>query len=123
MSEWKKVCAAGDVPENGLQKFEIGGKELIIANHGAGYRAFPPFCPHMLEPLIVSGMMEGGVLTCGKHLWQWDLVSGEQRGLSEKDILFYNLKEEDGDLLVDLEKELLYDWTEEDELDDDDFFS
>ena len=123
MSDWKKVCAAEDVSETGLHKFTVNNIDLVVANYGSGLRAFPPFCPHMLEPLIVSGMMNGSVLTCGKHLWQWDLASGKQQGLSEKDILLYDLREEDGALFVDLEKELVYDWEEEDELDDDDFFN
>ncbi|MEK9673763.1 MAG: Rieske 2Fe-2S domain-containing protein [Rhodospirillaceae bacterium] len=123
MSDWKKVCAAADVPENALRKFDIDGKELAVANYGDGFRVFPPYCPHMLEPLAVSGMLDGGILTCGKHLWQWDLKSGEMKGLSEKDILLYDCKVEGGDILADLSQELSYDWEEEDELDDDDFFN
>jgi len=122
MSSWKKACALSDVPVNELRQFSVDGIDVVVANHGKGFRAFPPFCPHMQEPLVDSGMLDKCVLTCSKHLWQWNLSSGERVGISERDMLFYDVKEEDGALLVDLESELVYDWEEEDEMDDDDFF-
>ncbi len=123
MTNWTKVCAASDVPENELRKYDIGDIEVVVANYGGGFRVFPPFCPHMFEPLAVSGMLKDNVLTCGKHLWQWDLATGEKHGLSEKDMLFYDCKEDGGEIHADLSEQLTYDWEEEDELDDDDFFS
>lgn len=122
MSRWKKVCAVSDVPENQLRKFEVDGIEVVVANNGGGVKVFPPFCPHMREPLHVSGMLQDGVLTCGKHLWQWNIDSGARTGIAETDLLLYDVKEENGDLHVDLENELAYTWDEEDEMDDDDFF-
>jgi len=123
MTEYKKICATADVPENELRKFEIDGIELVVANYGGGYRVFPPFCPHMFEPLTASGMLKDNVLTCGKHLWQWNLATGAQEGLSEKDMLFYDNKVEGDEIHANLSEELKYDWEEEEELDDDDFFS
>jgi len=122
MSNWKPVCAASDVAENTLKRVTVDGLDLVVANHGKGVRVFPPFCPHMHEPLDQSGMLSDGLLTCGKHLWQWNLITGEKAGLSEKDILLYDVEEEDGKIFANLEKELVYEWEEEDEMDDDDFF-
>ena len=42
---------------------------------------------------------------------------------AEKPLLFYELKQEGGDLLALLESELVYDYAAEDEFDDDDFFN
>jgi len=42
--------------------------------------------------------------------------------MTEENLLFYELKEEDGDILVDISEQLSYAWEEEEELDDDDFF-
>jgi toluene monooxygenase system ferredoxin subunit len=120
---WKRVCAAEEVGENSLRKFEVDGIAIIVANYGGGYRAFPPLCPHMEEPLAESGLMDSGRLTCSKHLWQWDLRSGDVLGAAEKPLLFYELKQEGGDLLALLESELVYDYDAEDEFDDDDFFN
>ena len=123
MSKWIKVCLAEDVPENKIKKFPVGDFDIVIANYGDGLRAFPPVCPHMREPLDVSGFLDNGVLTCGKHIWQWDLRACTKAStMTEENLLFYELKEEDGYILVDISEQLSYAWEEEEELDDDDFF-
>ena len=123
MSKWIKVCLAEDVPENKIKKFPVGDFDIVIANYGDGLRAFPPVCPHMREPLDVSGFLDNGVLTCGKHIWQWDLRACTKAStMTEENLLFYELKVEDGDILVDIREQLSYAWEEEEELDDDDFF-
>ena len=87
------------------------------------YRGFPPFCPHMEEPLDQSGMLAQGRLTCSKHLWQWDPRSGDLIGEMEKALLFYDVKRGGDDILANIEEELCYEYDEEDEYDDADFFS
>lgn len=120
---WKRVCAAEEVAENSLKKFDVDGITIIVANYGDGFRAFPPLCPHMEEPLAESGLLDCGRLTCSKHLWQWDLKSGDTLGAAEKPLLFYEIKQEGGNLLALLEAELVYDYDSEDDFDDDDFFN
>ncbi|MCU7805383.1 MAG: Rieske 2Fe-2S domain-containing protein [Candidatus Thiodiazotropha sp. (ex Lucinoma annulata)] len=121
---WKKICAVSDIPENTLEKFETDGIEIMIANYGGGYRAFPPRCPHMDEPLCESGMLFDGLLTCSKHLWQWDMKTGEISGMAEKDLLLYDVKLEDGDIYAHIEQALVYeDDNDDEEMDDEDFFS
>ncbi len=121
---WKKICAAAEVPENALEKFEVDGIELLVANYGAGYRAFPPRCPHMEEPLCESGVLFDGMLTCTKHLWQWNLGTGEGVGIAERELLFYDVKQEGDDIYADVEQALVYENDEEtEEEDDEDFFN
>ena len=121
---WKKVCAVAEVPENTLEKFDVDGIEMIIANYGEGYRAIPPRCPHMEEPLCESAVVFDGMLTCTKHLWQWDMSTGEKVGIAEKELLFYDVKQEGDDIYADVEEELVYeDDGEAEEQDDDDFFN
>lgn len=121
---WKKVCAVAEVPENTLEKFDVDGIEMIIANYGGGYRAIPPRCPHMEEPLCESAVVFDGMLTCTKHLWQWDMSTGEKVGIAEKELLFYDVKQEGDDIYADVEEELVYeDDGEAEEQDDDDFFN
>ncbi len=123
MSKWIKVCAAEDVSENKIERFSVGDFDIVIANYGDGLRAFPPVCPHMREPLDESGLLNDGVLTCGKHVWQWDLRACTKAStMTEENLLFYELKEENGHILVDTSEQLSYAWEEEEELDDDDFF-
>ena len=74
---WYKVCAVDEIGVNSLRKVEINGIPIVVVNIGNEYRAFPPWCPHMAEPLYESAICSDRLLTCSKHLWQWDLQTGE----------------------------------------------
>lgn len=112
---WKSVCAAGDVPANGIKCFAVDGVEVLLANIGDEFRAYPPVCPHMEEYLEDSGICADGVLTCTKHLWQWDMKTGAPRGPAEKPLLMYEVKLQDGQVLVRLDEELEYEFDDDDD--------
>jgi toluene monooxygenase system ferredoxin subunit len=118
---WKRICGANDVAENSVKKFDVDGIAILLVNYGAGYRAIPPICPHMEEPLEESGVVARCILTCTKHLWAWNLGTLEMQGETEKPLKTYEVKQEDGAVLVKVEEELLYEFDAED-TDDDDFF-
>ena len=65
-------------------------------------------------------MCSGPVLTCSKHLWQWDMRTGEAAGPAENDrtLLRYDARVEGGEVLARIDDELVYEY-EDDE--DDDF--
>jgi toluene monooxygenase system ferredoxin subunit len=122
---WKKICSTAEISENTLEKFEVDGIEIMVANYGQGYRAFPPRCPHMEEPLCESGVIYDGMLTCTKHLWQWNMETGEMIGIAEKELLFYDVKQEGNDIYAHIEQALVYEDDEEleEDEDDEDFFN
>jgi toluene monooxygenase system ferredoxin subunit len=107
---WQRLCAAGDVEENSLKKMEIEGVAVLVTSVGGTVVAFPPLCPHMAEPLVMSGVCDGQSLTCTKHVWQWDLSTGEPQGLAEKPLLFYPTRREGDEILIDFSGELTYDY-------------
>ncbi len=112
---WKVACASVDVPENSLKAVQIDDIELVVAKVGEDYRAYPPVCPHMEEYLESSGLCQGGVLTCDRHLWQWDMKSGKPRGPAEKPLLMYQVKVVDGQVMIFLDQELEYEFDDEDD--------
>ena len=118
---WKKVCSVDDVAPESLKRFEVDGVSVLVANLGGEFRIYPPACPHMEEPLEQSGVCKEGLLTCTKHLWQWDMRTGEPRGPAEKSLLMYEARCEGDDLLVMLDKELVYEYQDDGEGEDDDF--
>ncbi|MGA7490612.1 MAG: Rieske 2Fe-2S domain-containing protein [Xanthobacteraceae bacterium] len=120
---WKRVCKAIEVPENSLRKFTVDGVTLVVANYGSGFRAIPPLCPHMEEPLEESGVIAECALTCTKHLWSWDLSSLDMLGETERPLKTYEVKLENGDILAFIDKELVYEFEDADDVEDDDFFS
>jgi nitrite reductase/ring-hydroxylating ferredoxin subunit len=118
---WTRVCDVGEVAENTVKEFDIGGIPILLVNYGAGFRAIPPVCPHMEERLRDSGVVARCVLTCTKHLWAWNLATLEMQGETEKRLKTYDVKEEGGEILADIDAELKYDFDAAEE-GDDDFF-
>ena len=74
---WQRLCSAQEVATGGLTGIEIQGVKVLVTRVGDAFVAFPPLCPHMAEPLEISGVCADGMLTCTKHIWQWELQSGE----------------------------------------------
>ncbi|MBA4171289.1 MAG: (2Fe-2S)-binding protein [Hyphomicrobium sp.] len=121
---WIRVCAAAEVPANTAKKFWVaGGIPMLIVNYGSGFRAMPPVCPHMEEPLEDSGVVANCILTCTKHLWAWNLQTLEMQGETERPLQVYEVKQEGGDVFARVDKEILYDFEKDDDMDDDAFFN
>jgi toluene monooxygenase system ferredoxin subunit len=77
----------------------------------------------MEEPLAESGVVARCVLTCTKHLWAWDLRTLEKQGETERPLKTYEIRQENGVLLANVENELTYEFEAGgDEADDDGFF-
>ena len=61
-------------------------------------------------------------MTCTKHLWAWDLRDLSPTGEAEKPLQQYESRVEDGHVVALLDTEIVYEFEDEDELDDDAFF-
>ena len=119
---WKKVCSTSDITANSLKLFDIDGISVLIVNFDSQFKAIPPLCPHMEEPLAQSGICDGRTLTCTKHLWQWDLATNEPQAETEKPLLIYDLKVKGNDIEIFVEQELEYEFDEDEDDEDDDSF-
>src|SRR5215469_3273007 len=66
---WKRVCARGDVPANGMKQFTVDGVDVLMVNAGDAFVACQALCPHEAVPLE-QGIHDGSTLTCMEHMWQ-----------------------------------------------------
>jgi nitrite reductase/ring-hydroxylating ferredoxin subunit/(2Fe-2S) ferredoxin len=98
---WKRVCRADEVPANGMKQFSVDGTDLLILNAGDLYAAYQAMCPHEAYALA-DGVHDGSVLTCLEHMWQFDVRTGAPMGDAECGLKSYRLKEERGDLFVEV---------------------
>jgi len=106
---WKKVCAVADLALDTPTVLEVDGVQVLFLRTGESVSAMPPLCPHMKEPLS-NGICDGHTLTCLKHLWQWDIETGESTGEAEKDLCLYPLRVTDGIVQLELANELTYEY-------------
>jgi nitrite reductase/ring-hydroxylating ferredoxin subunit len=96
---WHRVCAAADVPVNGIKEVAANGVRAVIVNTGAGFVAYEAMCPHEAIPLA-DGVCDGAVLTCLEHMWQFDVRTGAPMGDAQEGLKGFPLKEEHGDIYV-----------------------
>jgi toluene monooxygenase system ferredoxin subunit len=107
---WKLLCGLDELEDFRLKKVQLDGVSIIVAGIGGTAVAFPPHCPHMAEPLEESGICDGEMLTCTKHVWQWDLRTGEALGLAEKPLALYSTECRGAEIWIDFDHELTYEY-------------
>lgn len=105
---WQAVCSVTELGDGEFVESRIGGVDLLVVRSGDAVVACPPVCPHQAEPLREAGICSDGVLTCTKHLWQWDLSTGVPLGEAEAPLLLYPTRTEAGVVHVYVERELRY---------------
>ena len=81
MSDWKKICALGDVPVLGARVVDSDthGRIAVFRNAADEVFAVHDKCPHKAGPLS-QGIVHGDTVTCPLHSWKISLRSGEALG-------------------------------------------
>lgn len=111
------VARADDFPVGSRKIMRLGGREIGVFHTSAGLYALRNSCPHQAAPLclgVVTGTtlpsmpgeyiwgMEGQVLRCPWHGWEFDLQTG--LGLYDpykhERVATYEVKIEDGEVIV-----------------------
>jgi nitrite reductase (NADH) small subunit len=65
-----------DVPGGTIREFQVEGKAVAVANVGGQFYAINGVCMHRGGPLG-DGPLEGTVVTCPWHGWQYDVTTGK----------------------------------------------
>jgi len=102
MSDWREVIELDEIWEGELVTRQVDGIAVLFVNIDGDIHAFLDKCPHAGTPLN-QGLLEGRVLTCATHLWQFDVVDGGV-GINPKNcqLISYPVRIEDGKVLVQL---------------------
>ena len=74
---WIEVATLDDLWEGEVTDVQVGD-ELILLVHLAGgeIRAYQGHCPHQ-RTALADGHLDGQILTCAAHLWQFNLSTGQ----------------------------------------------
>lgn len=75
MSDYVEVSSVSELPDGVMKKFNVEGKQVLLARVGNDYYAADNLCPH-LKGSLAEGQLEGTVVTCPKHGSQFDLTDG-----------------------------------------------
>lgn len=100
MPEWITVATLDDLWEGEMIDVQVGN-ELILLVHLAGgdVRAYQGQCPHQ-QTTLANGKLEGRILTCAAHSWQFDLSTGQGVNPESSRLGRYDVKIEDDAISV-----------------------
>src|SRR6516162_2823259 len=72
----EKAADLSELPAGTIREVQVGGKPVALANVGGTIYAINGTCLHRGGPLG-QGMLEGTVVTCPWHGWQFDVLTGK----------------------------------------------
>jgi nitrite reductase (NADH) small subunit len=98
MSTFSKACAVSEVAPGTAKLMAVDGKEIALFNVDGTFYALDNECPHRGGPLG-EGDLEGCIVTCPWHAWQYDVRTGESI-TDDLKVARYDVKVEGGDVLV-----------------------
>jgi len=101
MADFFKACTIGEIPAGTGKAVEVNGRKIALFNVDGTLHALHGVCPHQGGPLG-EGILEGQVVTCPWHFWQFDVVRGHAPGLPEARLPKYRVKLEGDDILVEV---------------------
>jgi nitrite reductase (NADH) small subunit len=97
--QWVTVARADEVPPGSVRPVRAGEVELALARVEDEFYATQPACIHLQGPLG-EGRLEGCVLTCPWHGWQYDVRTGENEFDRAIVLQTYEVQVADGDVRI-----------------------
>ncbi|GAC1624161.1 MAG: non-heme iron oxygenase ferredoxin subunit [Candidatus Acidiferrum sp.] len=70
-----RAANVGEIPIGTIREVQVEGKAVALANVAGHLHAIDNSCVHRGGPLG-QGPLEGNVVTCPWHGWQYDVTSG-----------------------------------------------
>ncbi len=102
MTDWLHVCAADEIDDEDVLRFDRDGCTFAIYRTEGGYFATDGFCTHEKQHLA-DGLVIGRVIECPLHGGRFDMTTG--KALSAPvciDLRTYDVKVEDGQVYLAL---------------------
>lgn len=99
MGEFVRVTGTTDVKSGQGIVVEVNGKTLAVFNVDGAFHAIDNTCIHRGGPLG-EGDLEGSVVTCPWHGWQYDVTTGVCVANSAAKVERYEVKVEGTDVKV-----------------------
>ena len=98
--EWREIARREDFSKDGRLEVNLGDRCLAAFDIDGEVLVIDGLCPHRSGPLI-RGQLEGKVVTCPLHHWQFDLESGVSQDNPGAKVGTYEVRvEDDGRILV-----------------------
>ena len=101
MARYVRVAKVGELPVGTCREFQADGKMIALFNVSGKLYALENNCLHRSGPLG-QGTLEGEVVTCPWHGWQYKVTTGEAIFNAQITIPSFEVKVEGDDIVVGL---------------------
>ena len=100
---WVEVCAAGDIAQEDVRRFDHEGRTFAIYRSGDdGYYATDGLCTHQ-QVHLADGFVMGNIIECPKHNGRFDFTTGKAKGAPVcVDLATYPVQVEDGKVYIQI---------------------
>ena len=97
--DFRAVARVDEIGPGTLACVKVGELELALARVGDEFYATQAHCIHLQGPLC-EGRLDGTVLSCPWHGWQYDVRTGENEFDRAIQLETYEVQVEDGEVRV-----------------------
>ena len=101
-SKWHKLGSVAELKKQPLQQLQVGSIQIALSYADGKFGAILGTCLHDGGPLG-EGTLENNNIVCPWHGWTFNRLSGEAVSETPACVACFSLKEENGDLYIDLE--------------------
>ena len=95
-----RAAKKDEIPAGTIREFQVNGTTVALANVEGSFHAINNTCLHRGGPLG-QGELEGKVVTCPWHGWQYDVTSGKVTMNPAVGVTCYAVEVRGEDIFVD----------------------
>lgn len=103
-SKWHKVAELDELAEGRVKAVSCGRENICLTRHNGDWGALANACPHRGGPLG-EGAIEGGLLRCPWHGWDFDPLTGKPPGGYDDGVPTYPLQVREDGIYIEIEEE------------------
>lgn len=97
-----RVAGADEFWDGEMDAFDVGDTEVLVVKVEGEFRAYNGICPHQSISLV-EGKLEGAVLTCSAHEWQFNIDTGLGVNPANECLVRHGVEVRDGQIYVSVE--------------------
>ena len=97
---FRRAIASDELWEGEKMGLTIGGVPVLLAHIEGCFHAYEDRCLHRQVPLS-DGTLQGCMLRCAVHEWEYDLRSGECINPRDRGLRRYPIEVRDGSVFID----------------------
>jgi 3-phenylpropionate/trans-cinnamate dioxygenase ferredoxin component len=99
MAEFVKVANLSELGPGTAKAVDVSGRLIALFNVDGKIYALDNTCLHQGGPLG-EGMLEGDVVTCPWHMWEYNVRTGEKVGFPTMKVESFQVQVEGNDIKV-----------------------